>query len=109
MEVYGQMVNADFLGAGVEILLGFLVLLIGLAFDREVFERLVGSRFRGRLSLAYGTFGIPLMIVLMNVQKSRGGGIFKFLGGLVLVVILVIIVILALIAFLIYWLLRRRR
>jgi hypothetical protein len=105
---YNQVVNVGFLGTGAEILLSFLLLLIGLAYKSEAFEKVVGSRVRGPLCLAYGTFGLPFMLVLMDFQRRRGGGIFRFLGGLVLVVILVIIGVLVLMAFLIYWFLRRR-
>lgn len=108
MEVYGQVADTGFLGIET-VLLGFSLLLIGLFYKSEPFERLVRSRIRGPLVMTYGTFGLPLMIVLMEIQRRGGGGIFRFLGGLVLIVILVIIGVLALIAFLIYWLLRRRR
>ena len=91
------------------LVLGLLVLLIGLFYQSEAFERLGGPRIRGPLYSAYGTLGLPLMLVLMELQRRRGGGIFRFLGGLVLVVILIIIGVLALIAFLIYLFLRRRR
>ena len=105
------MANAGFVGAKAEVLLlGFLVLLVGLLHQSEVFERLVGSKVRGPLYLAYGTFGVPLMLLLMEIQRTRrGGGVFRFLGLFVLVIIIMFIGILALIAFLIYRYLRRRR
>lgn len=109
---YSQVASTGFLGAEAEVLLlGLLVLLVVLFHRSEVFERLVGSRVRGPLYLAYGTWGLPLMLVLMEVQRrsGRGGGLFRFLGGLLLVVIVVIIGVLALIAFLLYRFLRRRR
>lgn len=91
------------------LLLGFLVLLVGLLHKSEAFERLVGSRIKGPMNLAYATFGLPLTLLLLRTPRSRGSGIFRILGGLVLVVVLVIIVVLALVAFLIYRFLRRRR
>jgi hypothetical protein len=109
LEAYGQVADAAFLGGGAKILLGFLLLLIGLVYRSEAFERFVSSRIRDHLSLAYGTFGLPLMLVLMEIQGRRGGGIFRFLGGLIIFVIIVVIGIFALIAFLIYLFLRRRR
>jgi hypothetical protein len=109
--LYGQLVDTSLLGSkAVLLLLGSLVLLLALFQQSEAFERFVGVRIRGPLALAYGTFGLPLILVLMEVQRRRGGGgILRILGGLVLVVILVIIGFLALIALLIYWFLRRRR
>ena len=108
---YSQVANAGFLGAKPELLLlGLLVLLVGLLYQSEVFEKLVGSKVRGPLYLAYGTFGVPLMLLLMEMQRTRrGGGLFRFLGLFVLVIIIIFIGILALIAFLIYRYLRRRR
>ena len=108
---YSQVANAGFLGAEPELLLvGLLVLLVGLLYQSEVLERLVGSKVRGPLYLAYGTFGVPLMLLLMEMQRTRrGGGVFRFLGLFVLVIIIILIGILALIAFLIYRYLRRRR
>jgi hypothetical protein len=93
------------------LLLGLLVLLVGLFHKSEAFERLVGLGIRGHLALAYGTFGLPLILVLMEVQRRRGGGggILRFLGGLLFAVVLVFLGVLALIAFLIYRYLRRRR
>ena len=111
-DFYSQLISTSFsrTEAGV-LLLGSLVLLVVLFHQSEVFERLAGSRVRGQLYLAYGTWGLPLMLVLMEVQRrsGRGGGLFRFLGGLLLVVIVVIIGVLALIAFLLYRFLRRRR
>ena len=108
---YSQVAGTSSLGAEAEILLlGFLVLLVGLFHQSETFERLVDSRIRGPLYLAYGTFGLPLMLVLMEVQRRRrGGGGLRILGVLALVAIVVIVGVLALIAFLIYRFLRRRR
>ena len=108
---YSQVVVTSFLGgAQIPLLLGFLVLLVGLLRHGEVFERLVGPRIRGPLYLAYGSFGLPLMLVLMEIQKTRrGGGLFRIFGLLALLVIVVFIGVLALIAFLIYRYLRRRR
>ena len=108
---YGPVVVTSFLGAQAQILLlGFLVLLVGLLRHGEVFEKLVGSRVRGPLYLAYGSFGLPLMLVLMEIQRTRrGGGLFRIFGLLALAVIVVFIGVLALIAFLIYRYLRRRR
>ncbi len=92
------------------VLLGLLVLLVGLSLQSESFERLVGSRIRGPLYLAYGTYGLPLMILLMEVAQRRRRGGFRFLGVLViLVVILAIVGGLALAAFLFFRYLRRRR
>lgn len=109
MEIYNQVFGIDPLGAEA-VLLGFLVLLVGLSLQSEAFERLVGSRVRGPLYLAYGTYGLPLMILLMEVAQRRRRGGFRFLGVLVLlVVILAIIGGLALAAFLLFRYLRRRR
>jgi len=94
------------------ILLGFFVLLVGLFLQSETFERLVGSRVRGPLYLAYGTYGLPSLLLLMEVQRRtprRGGGISRVLIVLALVALVVILGILALLAFLIYRYLRRRR
>jgi len=113
--IYGQIASTgspvDFETELPLLLLGLLVLLIELFYQRsEAFDRLVGSRIRGPLYSAYGTFGLPLMLVLMEVlMHSSKGGILKFLSGLVLVVILIFIGILGLIAFLIYRFLRGRR
>ena len=111
--LYGWIAGTGFL-LGPELvlllLLGLLVLLVGLFHQSEAFERLVGLGIRGRMALAYGTFGLPLMLVLMEVQRRRGGGgILRFLGGLLFAVVLVFLAVLALIAFLIYRYLRRRR
>ena len=110
-EFYSQVVDASFFGAQLEVvLLGFLILFVGLLQHSKVFERLVGSRIGTRLHPAYAAYGLPLVIVLMEVQKTRrgGGGLFRFLGIFLLVVIVVVIGVLALIAFLIYRFLRRR-
>ena len=103
MEVYGQVADAGFPGAEA-VLLGFLLLFVGLMNKSEHFERLVGSKIKGPLTLAYGTFGLPLMLLVQRRPPgSRGsGGILRFLGVLAIVVIVVIIGVLALIAFLIY-------
>jgi hypothetical protein len=108
---YSQVVVTSFLGgAQIPLLLGFVVLLVGLLRHGEVFERLVGPRIRGPLYLVYGSFGLPLMLVLMEIQKTRrGGGLFRIFGLLALLVIVVFIGVLALIAFLIYRYLSRRR
>jgi len=71
---YNQVVNVGFLGTGAEILLSFLLLLIGLAYKSEAFEKVVGSRVRGPLHLAYGTFGLPFMFVLMDSKDAAGEG-----------------------------------
>ena len=107
---YNEVLSAGFLGTEMEILmLGFLMLIVGLLPQSKIFERLVGSRIRGHLHQAYATYGLPLMIVLMEMQRTRrGGSLFRFLGFLVIVVIVVIIAVLALIGFLIYRFLRRR-
>lgn len=110
---YIHVTNAGFLGAAeTEVLLGLLVLLVGLFHQSAAFERLVGSRVRGPLYLAYGAYGLPLMLLLMEIQKRsprRGGGGFRILGILVLVAIVIVVGVLALIAFLIYRYLRRQR
>ena len=62
--------------------------------------------------MTYGTYGLPLTLLLMEIQRRtprRPGGGFRVLGVLVLIVVLVILGVLALIAFLIYRYLRRRR
>lgn len=108
---YDQVVDlAGFLGTGTEeaLLLGLLMVLGGLFQRSEAFERLVGSRVGARLHLAYGAYALPLMLVLMEIQRRRGGGVFRFLGLLALVVVVVVIGVLALIAFLLYRYLRRR-
>ena len=109
--LYSQVANAGFLGADMKVLLlGFLILLVCLFYESEVFERLAGSKIREHLHLAYATFGLPLVILLMEWQRSRrGGGVFRGLGLLALVALIIFIGILALIAFLIYRYLRRRR
>jgi hypothetical protein len=111
---YGWLADTGFLlgpRAVLLLLLGLLVLLVGLFHQSEAYQRLVGVRIRGHLALAYGTFGLPLILVLMEVQRRRGGGggILRFLGGLLFAVVLVFLGVLALIAFLIYRYLRRRR
>jgi hypothetical protein len=112
LEIYSQLVGTNSFGAEA-VLLGLLALLVGVCHQSETFERLVGSRIREPLYLAYGTYGLPLMLLLMEVQKRRrpGGGISRIFGGLVLLVILVIVVIgaIALLAFFIYRYSRRRR
>ena len=108
---YSQVVDAGFFGVQLKVvLLGFLILFIGLFRHSKVFERLVDSRIGRHLHLAYAAYGLPLVIVLMEIQRTRrgGGGIFRFLGIFLLVVIMVIFGILGLIAFLIYRFLRRR-
>lgn len=112
MEVFSQVVTTNSFGTEV-LLLGFLVLFVGLFLQSEAFERLVGSRVRGPFYFFYGAYGLPLILLLMEVQRraprSRGGGISRFLIVLALVALLVILGILALIAFLIYRYFRRRR
>ncbi|MDX6381721.1 MAG: hypothetical protein QOI57_2745 [Rubrobacteraceae bacterium] len=111
MEIYSQVVTTNSFTAEA-VLLGFLVLLVGLVHQSETFERLVGSKVRGPLYLAHGAYGLPLILLLMEIQRRsprRSGGGLRILGILVLVVIVVIIGVLALIAFLIYRYLRRRR
>ena len=109
MEIYGQMIGTNSFGAEA-VLLGLLVLLVGICHQSEIYERLVGSRIRGPLYLAYGAYGLPLMLLLMEFQRRRrpGGGISRIFGGLVLLIIVVIGAI-ALLAFFIYKYLRRRR
>ena len=109
--LYSQVVKAGFLGADMKVLLlGFLILLVCLLYESDVFERLVNSKIRGHLHLTYATFGLPLVILLMEWQRSRrGGGVFRVLGLFAVVLVIVFIGILALIAFLIYRYLRRRR
>ncbi len=110
---YSQIADTGFLLGPklVLLLLGLLVLLVGLFHQSESFERLVGLGIRGRMALAYGSFGLPLMILLIEVQQRRGGGggILRLLGGLLFAVVLLFLGVLALIAFLIYRYLRRRR
>ena len=70
----------------------------------------MASRINRRLQLAYLAFGLPVVMVLMEMQRThRGGGILRFFALFVLIVIVIIIGVLALIAFLIYRFLRRRR
>ncbi len=110
MEIHSQVAAISSFGAGAEVLLGLLVLIVGLIHHSEAFERLVGSRVRGPLYMAYGAYGLPLMLLLMEVVQRRRRGGFRFLGVLVLlVVILAIIGGLILAAFLLYRYLRRRR
>ena len=109
---YSQVVDAGFFGAQQEVvLLGLLILFVGLLQHSKVFERLMGSRIGRHLHLTYAAYGLPLVIVLMEMQRTRrgGGGVFRFLGIFLLVVIVVIIGVLALISFLIYRFLIRRR
>ena len=111
MEIYSQVVTTNSFVAEA-VLLGFLVLLVGLFHQSETFERLIGSKVRGPLYLAYGAYGLPLILLLMEFERKaprRSGGGLRILGILVLVVIVVIIGVLALIAFLVYRYLRRRR
>ena len=111
MEVFdSQVVDTGFFGVQLQVvLLGFLILFVGLFLHSKVFERLAGSRIGRHLHLAYAAYGLPLVIVLMEMQRTRrGGGVFRFLGLFLLVVIVIIIGILGLIAFLIYKFLRRR-
>ena len=111
MEVYGQVVGTNPFEARAT-LLGLVVVLVGLIHRSGAFDRLVGPRIKGPLYLAYGTYGLPLMLLLMEIQRRiprRPGGGFRILGILVLVAILVILGVLALIAFLLYRFLRRRR
>jgi hypothetical protein len=110
LEVYDQVIGMGSSGAEV-VLLGFLLLLIGLLHKSETFERLVGSRVRA-LSLTYGAYTLPLILLLLRTRSSPrggGGGLLRFGLIAILVIIIVIIVVLALIAFLIYRVLRRRR
>jgi len=110
---YDQVTNAGFLGAnGLEVLLGLSVMLVGLLHQSPAFEMLVGSRVRGPFYLAFGAYGLPLILLLMEFQRRtprRGGGGLRVLGILVLVAVVIIILVFALIAFLIYRYLRRRR
>lgn len=109
--LYNQVASTSLIGAeaGV-VLVGFSILLVGLVIRSELFERLVSSRAKRHLYLTYGAWGLPLTLLLMEIQRrSSRGGIFRFLGLLALVVIVVIIGVLALIAFIIYRLVRRRR
>jgi hypothetical protein len=110
-DFYSQVANAGLLGVKADVLLlGLLVLMGGLLHQSEAFERLLGSRVKGPLYLVYGTFGLPLVLVLMEFQRSRRGiGVFRFLGMLLIVAIVVIIGALALITFLLYRFLNRRR
>lgn len=110
MDVYGQVVGTGFSGPEA-VLLGLSLLLIGFIYKSESFERLVGSRIRGPLLMAYGTFGLPLaLLMLKRTPGTRGGGgILKFFGILILIFIVVIIGVLALVAYLIYRFVRRRR
>jgi hypothetical protein len=111
LEPYSQVITTNSFGAEA-VLLGFLVLLVGLGLQSEAFERLVGSRVRGPFYLFYGAYGLPLILLLMEVQRRsprRGGGISRFLIVLALVALLLILGVLALVAFLIYRYLRRRR
>ena len=105
MGVYSQVANVGFLGAEA-VLLGSLLLLLH---KSESFEKLVSFRLGGHLSLAYMTFGLPLMLSLMRIRGSRGIFRFLILGVLLIFVLLVVIGVLALIAFLIYRFLRRRQ
>ena len=59
MGVYSQVANVGFLEAEAA-LLSFLLLLL---YKSESFEKLVSSRLRGHLSLAYMTFGLPLILL----------------------------------------------
>ncbi|MBV9455794.1 MAG: hypothetical protein JOZ19_17025 [Rubrobacter sp.] len=110
-DFYSQIANIGSPGVGADVpLLGFLVLLGGQFHQSEAFERLVNSKIRGPLYQAYGTFGLPLMLALTEFQRSRrGGGVFRFLGVLLIVALVVIIGVLALIAFLLYRFFRRRQ
>ncbi len=109
---YSQIADTGFLLGPklVLLLLGLLVLLVGLFHKSEAFERFVGLGIMRRMTLVYGTFGLPLMLLLIEVQRRRGGGgILRLLGGLLFAVVLLFLAVLALIAFLIYRYLRRRR
>jgi hypothetical protein len=109
VEVYGQVVGTGF-SAPEAVLLGLLLLFVGFVYKSESFERLVGSRVRGPLLMAYGTFGLPLaLLMLRKATGSRGGGIGRFILIFILIVIVVIIGVLALVAYLIYRFVRRRR
>ncbi len=113
LEFYNQVVVAtNPFEAQAPLLLGLVALLVGLIYHSEAFDRLLSSRIKGPLYLAYGSYGLPLMLVLMEIQRRtprRSGGGFRILGVLVLIVVLVILGVLALMAFLIYRYLRRRR
>ena len=109
LEIFGQAATTNSPGM---ILLGLLVLLVGLLHQSETFERLVGSKIRGPFYLAYGTYALPAILLLLELQRRsprRTGGGLRILFVLVLVFILVILGVLGLIAFLIYRYLRRRR
>ena len=111
MEIYSQVVGINPFEAQT-IVLVLLALLLGVFHQSETFDRFMGSRIKGPLYLAYGTYGLPLVLLLMEIQRRiprRSGGGFRILGVLVLIVVLVILGGLALIAFLIYRYLRRRR
>jgi putative exporter of polyketide antibiotics len=111
LEIYNQVVGTDPFEAKAMVL-GILALLVGLIHQSETFDRLVSRRIKGPLYLAYGTYGVPLMLLLMEIQRRtprRSGGGFRILGVLLLVVLLVILGVVALIAFLVYRYLRRRR
>jgi putative exporter of polyketide antibiotics len=111
LEIYDQAAGMNPFEAQTA-LLGLVALLVGLLHQSEAFDRLVSSRIKGPLYLAYGTYGLPLTLLLMEIQRRtprRPGGGFRVLGVLVLIVVLVILGVLALIAFLIYRYLRRRR
>ena len=70
MEIYSRVLSTPSFGVEV-ILLGFFVLLVGLSLQSETFERLVVSRVRGPLYLAYGTYGLPSLLLLLEVQRTR--------------------------------------
>jgi hypothetical protein len=111
LEIYGQVIGTNSFGAEA-VLLGLVVLLVGLFHQSSAFERLMDSRVRGPLYLAYGTYGLPLILLLMELQRRtprRGSGGLRILGVLALVAVVIIVGVLALIAFLIYRYLRRRR
>lgn len=115
-EVYGHVLNANLFFGGVWVpivLLGFLALVAGQFHYEEAFRRLVrDSRIGRELELAFAAYGLPLLIVLMEMQRRRGGGLggglFRLLGIFLVVIIVIIAGILALIAFLIYRFIRRR-
>lgn len=109
-DFYSQIASIGFPGVGADVLLlGLLVLLGGLFHQSEAFERSV-NKIRGPLYLAHGTFGLPLMLALMEFQRSRrGGGVFRFLGVLLIVALVVIVGVLALIVLLLYRFFRRRQ
>ena len=112
-DLYSLVANADFFG-GTQVqiaLVGFFALVVGLFQQSKVFQRLVGgSRTRKELDLRFAAYGVPLLIVLMELQRvrGRGGGLLRFLGIVLVVVIVVVIGVLALIAFLVYRFLIRR-